>query len=132
MKAGSGLALCALCLCAAAPLEARDKPGARAAARHNPALSGIARLPAVRSPLPSDGPRVRFVNETIIRHDGTPGDRRSVVGSLPLVGQVAAEVGLFSVTGAEVKEREFRRSDPMADVQPRRSRVAAVGLRMSF
>jgi hypothetical protein len=83
-------------------------------------------------PFRSQGPSIRFTNDSIIREDGSPGDRRAVVGSVPLVGPVAAEVGLFSVTGATVKERELKRTDPMADVQPRRSRVAAVGLRMSF
>jgi hypothetical protein len=71
-------------------------------------------------------------NQSAVGQDGSPGSQRAIVGSLPLVGPVAAEVGLFSVTGATIKEREFRRTDPVADVQPRRSRVAAVGLRMRF
>jgi hypothetical protein len=51
---------------------------------------------------------------------------------MPLVGPLAAEVGLFSVTGASPKEREVKGTDSIRGVQPRRSRVAAVGLRMSF
>jgi hypothetical protein len=99
----------------------------------NPALSGISRLSPERGPLRvSMAPSVQFTNDTIIRHDGTPGDRRSIVGSLPIAGLVSAELGLFSVTGATVGERELKRTDPIADVQPRRSRVAAVGLRMNF
>jgi hypothetical protein len=49
-----------------------------------------------------------------------------------VLGPLAAEVGLFSVSGAKPGERELKRTDPMADVRPRSSRVAAVGLRMQF
>jgi hypothetical protein len=127
MRAGPALALSTFGLCLAVPASAQSD------GRQGPALTGMGRLaPVQRSPLASALPQIRFDDEFIIREDGTPGDRRSVVGSLPLVGTVAAEVGLFSVTGATPKEREFKRSDPVADVQPRRSRVAAVGLRMNF
>jgi len=135
MRGGSALTICGLGLCIAMPAAARDRDKVARAypAQHNPALTGIARSAhQPRQPLAGQGPRIRFSADSVIREDGTPGDRRSVVGTLPLVGDVAAEVGLFSVSGATPKEREFRRSDPLADVQPRRSRVAAVGLRMSF
>lgn len=132
MRGRSSLAACALGLCLAVPAEAQDRGGG-ALSGHHPALTGLGRLvPDRPQPLFGHSPRIRFTNDSIVREDGTPGDRRSVVGSIPLVGPVAAEVGLFSVTGASPKERELKRSDPMADVQPRRSRVAAVGLRMSF
>jgi hypothetical protein len=100
---------------------------------HNPALTGLGRVtPGGAPPLASPRRQVRFSNEGVIRQDGSPGDRRAVVGSMPLVGAIAAEVGLFSVSGASPKEREVKQGDRMTDVQPRRSRVAAVGLRMSF
>jgi hypothetical protein len=126
-----GLVLCAAALSIAAPAEARGRP--KAFPGHNPAISGIGRVaPAAPAPVAAPAPRIRFTNDSIIREDGSPGDRRSVVGSMPLVGPLAAEVGLFSVTGATPKEREPKRGDLITDVQPRRSRVAAVGLRLSF
>ena len=131
MRGGLGCAACVMGLCLAGPAGAQGYSAG--AAGHNPALTGIGRAAPVRqAPLEPRGPLISFSNDTIIRQDGMPGDRRSIVGSLPLVGSVAAEVGLFSVAAAVVKEREPKRTDPMADVQPRRSRVAAVGLRMNF
>jgi hypothetical protein len=131
MRGFAGTAVCASCLLAA-PAGARDIAGPADLRIDSPVVASVASLPAERDPVPADGPRIRFSNDLIVLQDGSPGDRRAVVGSLPLVGPVAAEIGLFSVTGAEVKEREFKRTDPVADVQPRRSRVAAVGLRMRF
>jgi hypothetical protein len=131
MKGRSAFALCTLGLCFAAP--AKSQNSGAVAGGPNPALSGMTRLhPGPQAPLPQRSGQVQFSADSAITHDGTPGDRRSIVGSLPLLGPVAAEVGLFSVTGANQRERELKRSDPMADVQPRRSRVAAVGLRMDF
>lgn len=131
MRGGVALAACTLGLSLAAPAEARDREISGPSV-HDPAVTGLSRLAPDRPrPLPQS-PRIRFTNDSIIREDGRPGDRRAVVGSFPLAESVAAEVGLFSVTGADLKERELKRTDPMADVQPRRSRVAAVGLRMSF
>lgn len=123
--------MCTGALCIAVPAEARDRT--KASPGHNPALTGLTRLsPGRASPLAAPAPRGRFSDDSIIREGGTPGDRRAVVGSMPLAGPLAAEVGLFSVSGASSKERELKRGDPVIDVQPRRSRVAAVGLRMSF
>ncbi|HEY0148172.1 MAG TPA: hypothetical protein VGB70_04140 [Allosphingosinicella sp.] len=120
-----------LCFAAASPSEAKKRP--KAPPGYNPALSGIGRVaPTPAPPLPSNRLRVQFTNDSIIRYDGTPADRRALVGTIPLMGPVAAELGLFSVTGASTKERELRKTDPVADVQPRRSKVAAVGLRMRF
>ena len=135
MKGGSALALGVAGLCLACPAEAQNRAmGALPSdSGHNPALTGIGRqLPRARQPLAGAGPQIRFSADSVIRENGTPGDRRSVVGSLPLIGSVSAEVGLFSVTGASHKEREAKRTDRITDVQPRRSRIAAVGLRMSF
>ena len=124
-----GLVLCAAALCVAAPAEARD----RAKTNHNPAITGFGRLtPEQPSPLAAPAPVTRFASDSILRDQGTPGDRRAVVGTMPVAGPLAAEVGLFSVSGASPKERELKGSDLVTDVQPRRSRVAAVGLRMSF
>ena len=131
MRGRSALAVCTFGLCLAGPADAQGF--GPSASGPNPALSGISRLSPERAPpRVSAAPSILFANDAVIREDGTPGDRRSVVGSLPLVGQVAAEVGLFSVTGASPKEREFKRTDRISDVQPRRSRVAAVSLRMNF
>ncbi len=132
MRGRAALAGCLLGLISAAPAQAQEG-GARLGGIGNPALTGLGRLSPDRpAPRYAQGPQIRFTNDSIIREDGSPGDRRAVVGSVPLVGPLAAEVGLFSVTGANMKERELKRTDPLADVQPRRSRVAAVGLRMSF
>jgi hypothetical protein len=132
MRGRAAIAGCVLGLVLAAPAQAQDR-GVRVQGLGNPALTGFGRLlPDRPAPRYAQGPRIRFTNDSIIREDGSPGDRRAVVGSVPLVGPLAAEVGLFSVTGANMKERELKRTDPVADVQPRRSRVAAVGLRMNF
>jgi hypothetical protein len=60
--------------------------------------------------------------------------RRSILApDLPLVGSVDVGVGLYSVTGARTREREFRRTDPMRDVRGSPdSRVAALGLSLRF
>jgi hypothetical protein len=134
LKTGSALAAVAalgLCPCFAAPCAARDRTVADIAPQ--PVFSGMARgaeraTPAARR----QGRAIHFADGSILAGEGAPGARHAIVGSLPLVGPVAAEVGLFSVDGATLKEREFKRTDPLADVQPRRSRVAAVGLRMAF
>lgn len=129
---GSVLILGTLGLCcAAAPADAKDR--AKSVSGPNPALSGIGRLaPARAVPMASAKPRISFTNDSVVRFDGTAADRRAIVGSVPLMGPIAAEFGLFSITGASPKDRELKRTDPLADVQPRRSKVAAVGLRMSF
>ena len=64
--------------------------------------------------------------------DEVPIGQRGMIGQLPLHERVALGVGLFSVTGANVKERELKRTDPMRDVAPRTSRVAGAGLRLNF
>jgi hypothetical protein len=123
----------AAALCATAPAAAQDLTSSSSSSSHSPGLTGLGRVtPGRAPPLASPSRRIRFSNEGLIRQDGSPGDRRAVVGSMPLVGPIAAEVGLFSVSGASPKEREVKQGDRMTDVQPRRSRVAAIGLRMSF
>ncbi|HEX8580603.1 MAG TPA: hypothetical protein VF655_13545 [Allosphingosinicella sp.] len=136
---GTALVVFALGLClASSPLHAKSRSKASAAhaptaAGHNPALSGIGRFRAQPvPPMASSRLPLRVYNDTIIREDGTLAERRAIVGSMPVVGSVEAELGLFSVTGAKMKERQLSEADPVADVQPRRSKVAAVGLRMRF
>ena len=136
---GSVLLLGALGLCfAAASVCAKNRPKDPSKLTPdllpaNPGLSGIGRsAPDRKARGPSGKVRLSFTNESIVRFDGTAADRRAIVGSMPVMGPVAAELGLFSITGASPKERELKRNDPLADVQPRRSKVAAVGLRMSF
>jgi hypothetical protein len=119
-----------LCLCHAAPSTARDLE-TRDIVR-SPAFSGLALGGDRAAPPVLRAPNMRLSNQSVARQDGSAGSQHAIIGSLPLVGPVAAEVGLFSVTGATVKEPEFKRTNPVADVQPRRSRVAAVGLRMRF
>lgn len=68
----------------------------------------------------------------IVEQDGTQRVRKTLVGSLPIADNVNIGVGLFSVIGARVKEREFRRAQPMTDVFPRDKTVAAVGLSVRF
>ncbi len=123
----TALALCALCVAPAAA-----KPRERHAGISDPTLASIATLPREGSSRRAARPSVRIATDGIVREDGSTGSRRSIVGSWPVVGPIAAEVGLFSVTGAKNGERELKRTDPIADVQPRSSRVAAVGLRMIF
>jgi hypothetical protein len=107
-------------------------PRDNAVGGNRPALIGMGLLAPEGGARPAERPRLRFANESIIREDGSPGSRHSIVGSWPVVGPLAAEVGLFSVNGVKAGERELKRTDPMADVRPRSSRVAAVGLRMRF
>ena len=138
----SGVAAFALVLSSAAPAFARepaktraDRAKARAAlpqqiGTRNFALSGIARPSRQRHAVPLPRAEAEFPSG-MLRQEGPPGSENSILRSLP-VGPVEAGVGLFSVTGATVKERELKRTDPIGDVAPRRSRVAAVGLRMSF
>ena len=136
----SGVAALALILTTAAPASARepaksrsDRAKARASAPQsvgtaNIALSGIGRTARQRDGALS--PAGDFATG-MLRQEGPPDSRNSILRSMPM-GPVEAGVGLFSVTGATVRERELRRTDPIGDVAPRRSRVAAVGLRMSF
>ena len=117
-------------LCIAAPVAALDRN--KASRGPSPAITAAARLAKGPAPPPAWQAPGRFANDSIVREAGTPGDRRAVVGSMDLIGPLAVEAGLFSVTGASPKEREAKRGDSPVDVQPRRSRVAAVGLRMRF
>ena len=130
LRGSCGLATVALCALCAWPAAA--KPRERHAGAGNPALAGVALVPSDRSDRRGERPRLRLSNDSIVHEDGSPGSRRSIVGSWPVMGAIDAEVGLFSVTGAKAGERELKRTDPIADVQPRTSKVAAVGLRMRF
>jgi hypothetical protein len=130
LSGSSRIAALALCALGVSPADAKSREtpsGGRA-----PALIGVGLVTPERDSSHAERPRVRFANESIIRQDGSPGARHSIVGSWPVLGPLAAEVGLFSVAGAKPGERELKRTDPLSDVRPRSSRVAAVGLRMRF
>jgi hypothetical protein len=62
------------------------------------------------------------------------GDRlaHGIVGSWQVVEDVRVELGLAQVVRNPRREQSFRRSDPMRDVNPRRDRIAAVGISVSF
>jgi hypothetical protein len=129
-----GLAAIALCLLPAPPAAARESEDKRGEPQ-NPALSALVRADAAgaRKLLPDSGRRgLRYSANDIIRTDGSPGREARIVGSLPVGEAIDLGLGLYSVTGAEPKERQLRRVEPLRDVAPRTSRVAAVGLRMRF
>lgn len=68
----------------------------------------------------------------MVEQDGSWTVRNTLVGSLPIADNVNIGIGLFSVNGARVKEREFRRARPMTDVFARDKTVAAVGMSIRF
>jgi hypothetical protein len=70
--------------------------------------------------------------QPVIEQDGSPTVRNRLIGSVPIADNLNLGIGLFSVTGARVKEKEFRRAVPMADVFARDKTVAAVGLSLRF
>jgi hypothetical protein len=76
--------------------------------------------------------RMEMAGDPLLGLDGLPTLSNGMVGRLPIVDRVEMGLGLFTVTGATVRERELRRSDPMRDVAPRTSRVAGAGLRVNF
>jgi len=133
--------LTGLCLLAAVPVHARNPAAAGpgrtdgrvqvAHASDSIILSGIDR--------PRRASTHRRLSETALEApDEGLGDVRASPGrsvmlrSVPVYERVDVGVGLFAVTGATVKERELRRTDPMRDVAPRTSRVAGAGLRVNF
>jgi hypothetical protein len=118
----AAVCLVAAAMIAAAPADARKRSRAMPyrlspAAPAEPAAPAAPML-AKLAPAPSTG----------------PASRRSILApELPLVGSVDVGVGLYSVTGARTREREFRRTDPMRDVRGNPdSRVAALGLSLRF
>jgi hypothetical protein len=121
-----------LCVTALVPVEAKGRdgkasrrPAAAAAVTESVVLSGIGR-DAARDPMPR-----RDLRDTA---DGPTSGRAEsrMLGRLPLHQRVDVGIGLFAVTGATVKEREFKRTDPIRDVAPRSSRLAGAGLRVHF
>jgi hypothetical protein len=122
-----------LASCLAAPFPAVAGGQDRSAGERIVPLSGISRDgPRGRAPaLPETG-RFGFSSRMVTLPDGSKGKETTLLGSVPLSDRLEAGVGLFSVSGADAKERDHRRIDPLRDVGPRRSRVAAVGLRMRF
>jgi hypothetical protein len=81
---------------------------------------------------PSHLSGVSVSQQPTIEQDGSTTVRNRLVGSVPIADNINLGIGLFSVDGARVKEREFRRSVPMSDVFGRDKTVAAVGLSVRF
>jgi hypothetical protein len=138
----SEIAAIGLCLAALTPAEARgrDAKGHTGPSRQE-AFGNFAAERVVLSGID----RERFAREldVIPWHDpsgsgvavtgATSGRGESrMLRSLPLHEMVDVGVGLFAVSGANVRERELKRTDPMRDVTPHSSRVAGAGLRVNF
>ena len=134
-KRCSEVAAIGLCLIALVPAEARGRPGqprpSENGAPEMVVLSGIDRETRARELdlMPRYDPSGAGLAATAAL--GRPGESR-MLGRLPLHQMVDLGVGLFAVTGASVKERELKKTDPMRDVAPRSSRVAGAGLRVNF
>jgi hypothetical protein len=134
LKRCSGIATIGFCLVAFVPAEARGRQGPSPRSEsHAPemvVLSGIDRRTRARALdlMPRHDPSGAGLASSV-----TNGRAESrMLGRLPLHQMVDLGVGLFAVTGASVKERELKRTDPMRDVAPRSSRVAGAGLRVNF
>jgi hypothetical protein len=69
---------------------------------------------------------------TLTQQDGSPASRNGVVGSWSLSPGMQAGVGLFSVTADSRKQADTRRMPSTDSVAPKRQRIAAVGLSLSF
>ena len=131
----SGIAAIGLSLAALAPAEARGRQGPtqRPASRapEMVVLSGIDRQARAREL--DLMPRYDPSGSGVVAASALNGRAESrMLGTMPLHQMVDVGVGLFAVTGASVKERELKRTDPMRDVAPRSSRVAGAGLRVNF
>lgn len=68
----------------------------------------------------------------LVKEDGSPGVRRGIIGSWQIAKDTNIGVGLLSVTGASVRERDFKRSQPIRDTGVHDKRIAAVGLSFRF
>jgi hypothetical protein len=69
---------------------------------------------------------------TLAQQDGSPASRNGIVGSWSLSPGMQAGVGLFSVTADGRKQADTRRMPSTGDVAPKRQRITAVGLSLSF
>jgi hypothetical protein len=69
---------------------------------------------------------------TLTQQDGSPASRNGIVGSWSLSPGMQAGVGLFSVTADGRKQADTRRMPSTDSVAPKRQRIAAVGLSLSF
>ncbi len=81
---------------------------------------------------PETGRRFGVSTEPFMRSDGTTGKRTGLVASTPVAPNVNLGVGLFSINKTSPAERDFKRLQPMRDVNERGSRMAAVGLSVRF
>lgn len=131
----SGIAATGFCLVALVPAEARgvQEPSQRSQDQTSEmvVLSGIDRETRARELdlMPRHDPSGAGLAASVA---GNGRAESRMIRSLPLHQMVDLGVGLFAVTGASVKERELKRTDPMRDVAPRSSRVAGAGLRVNF
>ena len=137
LKGCTGLSAILVCVVSASPADARSRSGPEgtpAGPAFSVALSGIDRSPARRGSnlLPRGDREIRPSGDPLLGMDGMPVPQRGMLTRLPLDGGIDVGLGLFSVTGANMKERELKRTDPIRDVAPRSSRVAGAGLRLSF
>lgn len=71
-------------------------------------------------------------SQPFVREDGSRGTRTGLVGSVPISGNANLGLGLFSVNRISPRERDFKRMQPMRDVNERGSTMAAVGLSVRF
>ena len=139
LRGCTGLSAVLACLAVASPADARARSGpdrehAPTAPAFSVALSGIDRSVARRETnlLPRGDREIRPSGDPLLGLDGMPIPQRGMLGRLSLDEGVDLGLGLFSVNGANLKERELKRSDPIRDVAPRSSRVAGAGLRLNF
>jgi hypothetical protein len=75
---------------------------------------------------------VGVTRRTLTQQDGSLANRSGVVGSWSLAPRVDAGVGLFSVTADARKQADTTRMPSTDSVAPKRRRIAAVGLKVSF
>ena len=75
---------------------------------------------------------VGLSRHSLIQQDGSQANRNGVVGSWSLANGVQAGVGLFSVTADGRKHADTSRMPSSDSVAPKRQRIAALGLSLSF
>ena len=75
---------------------------------------------------------VGVASQPFVRDDGSRGTRTGLVGSVPVTANTNLGIGLFSVNRISPRERDFKRMQPMRDVNERGSTMAAIGLSVRF
>jgi hypothetical protein len=120
---GSGTIVVALLACAW-PAAARDRSA-------KPVAAAPTLVPTPRDANSRRGPAnaEQFTDRQYPPADGL---RPGMLGSWRVGEDTDLGVGLYTVDGTRVRERDFRRSDPVRDITPKGRRVAAVGLSLHF